>query len=105
MDNQQYTGTINFFDILKNILSKGDDFLDEHPDFKKNFSTYMLIRYLSMREDLFPFALIIQQMVSAKISDMSIYKFAYTHIPKTRSTFIKYIKKSNKESNEQKISK
>lgn len=100
MENQQYTGSINFFDILKNILSKGDDSLDEHPDFKKNFSVYMLIRYLSMRDDLLPFALIIQQMVSARISDTNIYKFAYTHIPKTRSTFIKYIKKSNNKSNE-----
>lgn len=85
---------LSFFDILKNILSKDNDSLEQHPDFKKNFSTYMLIRYLSMREDLFPFALIIQNMVSAKITDMNIYKFAYTHIPKTNH-YIKYIKKKN----------
>ena len=93
---KNHIGNITFFDILKNILTKSDNELENHPDFKKNFSTYMLIRYLSMREDLFPFALIIQQMVSAKkISDSNIYKFAYTHIPKT-NPFIKYIKKTKK---------
>lgn len=82
---------MNFFDILRNILAKGDDELYQHPDFDKVFNSYMLIRYLSMRDSLMPFALIIQDMQKAGINDLQIYKFAYNHIPKT-NPFIKYIK-------------
>lgn len=64
----------------------------EKPGFKEAFSPYMLIRYLSMKPDLLPFALVIQNMVKAKsLNYLQIYKFAYNNIPRS-NPYIKYIK-------------
>lgn len=87
---------MTFFDILQSILSKSGMVNTDDPEFKKNFSVYMFIRYLSMRDSLVPFATIIQQMSKAKnLSQKNVYEFAYMHIPKT-NPYIKYISKKKK---------
>lgn len=86
---------MNFFDILQNILQKNNDHLEDHPNFNQAFSTFMLIRYLSMRPSTLPYALIIQNFQRAGISNLDIYRFAFKNIPK-QNPFIKYIKPTDK---------
>lgn len=90
---------LNFFDILRNILQKTDPNMQEKPGFKEAFSPYMLIRYLSMKPELLPFAVILQNLVKARtLNYLQIYKFAYNNIPRS-NPYIKYIKSRKKKEN------
>lgn len=86
---------MNFFDILKNILQKNDPEMENKSGFDQAFNSYMLIRYLSMRIGLLPFAEIIQRFQMAGVSEIDIYRFAYKNIP-AQNPFIKYIKAKTK---------
>ena len=83
---------MTFFDILKNILNKRIPNMESDLEFSSKFSSYMLVRYLSMREDLLPYAEIIQKFQCSKLDETFVYKWAFRHIPKSKNTFIKYIK-------------
>lgn len=89
-------GKITFFDLLKNILLKTGD-LKTNSQFNEAFSAFMLIRYLSMKDDLLIYAQVIQSFLSAGISNDDIYDWAYANVPKQRSPFIKYLKNNNKQ--------
>ena len=91
------------FPIIINILSKCSDTLYEADRFKEIFSPFILCRYLSMREDLFPYAEYLSSVFStSKLSSINFYKLAYKLIPKQRNTFIRYIKKQKSEKDQNK---
>ena len=94
------------FEILINILSKSSDTLYEAERFKETFSPFILCRYLSMRDDLIPYAEYLSTVFSiSKLSNEEFYKLAYQLIPKQKNMFIKYLKKpkGEKVSNKEKI--
>lgn len=94
------------FEIIFNILTKCSNTLYNAERFKESFSPFMLCRYLSMRNDLFPYAEYLSTVYStSKLSNVNFYKLAYSLIPKQDNTFIKYIKKqkTEKDSNKEEI--
>lgn len=94
LDNLLFT-VMDFFEVLRNVIQKNDPNIVENPDFDKVFTSYMLVRYLSMRLDLLPLAQVIQSMQKAGISEKDIYQFAYKNVPYSRNGYIKYIKPSS----------
>lgn len=87
----------NFFDVLQDVLlKKSGGTMCESQMFNKCMSTYMLCRYLSMNENLMPYAAMLQRYAGV-LSASQFYTWAYNHIPKQRSGFIKYISKPKKE--------
>jgi hypothetical protein len=84
---------MTFFDILSDILlKKSGGTLCDHPEFKKVFSSYMLCRYLSMRDSLLKYAELLNRY-QTQIDAEQMYRLAYNIVPKQKSGFIKYIKK------------
>lgn len=83
---------ITFYDVLKDILLKQNGKLDEEPGFEQVFSTFMLVRYLSMKPTLMKYANQLNKW-QGMLSNKYVYKYAYKHIPKQSSGFIQYIKK------------
>lgn len=82
------------FNIIINILTKSSNSLYEAERFKETFSPFLLCRYLSMRDDLFPFAEYLSTILStSKLSNVEFYKLAYQLIPKQTNSFIRYLKK------------
>ena len=86
----------NFFDILKDILTKkSGGNLYKEIEFRKHMSSYMLVRYLSMKTTLMPYAQVLNRYQTT-LSPEDIYKWAYNNIPKQKQSFIKYISKKKK---------
>lgn len=83
---------LTVFDIIKNILNKADGHLEDNPNFDSAFIPYMVNRYLSMRDELIPFACIMQGLMSAQIDNRTLYQWLYKHIPQS-NPYIKYISK------------
>lgn len=84
---------LNFFTILDDILTKKHNGkLDEHPEFKKVMSNFMIVRYISMRDNLIPYARILNKY-QFKLNSVDLYKWAFYNIPKQRNGFIHYISK------------
>lgn len=79
-------GEINsFFDILTDILLKySNGMLYKHPNFKKYFSSYMICRYLSMKESLITYAEYLD-LIQNVLSSEQLYQLAYKLIPKQKS--------------------
>lgn len=69
--------------------------MEDKTGFNSAMSSYMLVRYLSMRMNLLPYAEIIQMLQRANISDRDIYIWAYKNIP-AGNPYIKYIKGKTK---------
>lgn len=88
---------INFFDCLTDILLKysGGE-LVKSKEFRKCFSSYMLCRYISMKESLIKYAEYLNIM-QTKLTAEQLYILAYKLIPKQTSGYIKYIKSNKKE--------
>lgn len=87
----------NFFDILSDVLlKKSKKRLTETQTFKKHMSSFMLCRYLSMRDELLPYIAIMQKNVNV-LSSEQFYKWCYDVIPKQKNGFIKYMSKPKKE--------
>lgn len=86
---------MNLFDCLKDIIvtKRGD--LNDHPDFSKVWSNYMIARYLSMEPKFLEISQIVNRMQGHQ-DDETVYKFLVKNIPKQRSSFIKYISKPKK---------
>ena len=86
---------ITFFDVMKDILLKQNGELDKETNFNQVFSSFMLVRYLSMKPELMEYADKLnswQKFLSSK----QIYKWAYKNIPRQSTGFIPYIKKKKK---------
>lgn len=93
----------SFFDCLSDILLKlsGGTLHKKSPElFKKFFSSYMICRYISMKEELIDYAEVLNVM-QGTLSSEDFYQLAYNIIPKQRSGFIKYLKKKKTEITEE----
>jgi len=86
---------ITFYDILSDILLKKSGKLDEESNFNQVFSTFMIIRYLSMKTNLIPYATKLNEW-QGLLSNKTVYKYLYNNIPKQSSGYITYIKKIKK---------
>ena len=86
----------NFYEILSDILmKKSGGNMWEDASFRSGFSSFMLARYLSMRDELMPYAQMINKYQST-LEPEQVYKWAYSVIPKQRNGYIKYIAKKKK---------
>lgn len=92
--NKLQNGEItSFFDCLTDILLKyTNGNLVNSSDFRKHFSSFMLCRYLSMKESLLEYAEYFN-MLQTTLTPEQMYILAYKLIPKQKTGFIKYIKK------------
>ena len=86
---------MNLFSILKDILKDKSRQLHTEPDFDKEFSPYMIARYLSMRDNLTKYATYVNKYGSV-LDKEQVYKYLVDNVPWTGNTFIKYMKKSAK---------
>lgn len=85
------------WEVVVDILLKVSGQLDENTEFTTKFSPFLLCRYLSMREDLLPYAEILNIINStSKLTQKQFYRLAYKLVPKQRNGFVKYIKKIQK---------
>ena len=84
----------DFFTVLGDILTKkSGGNLHEEPGFSGSMSAYMLARYLSMKDNLIIYAMIINKYQNT-LTPEQIYKWAYRNVPRQTSPYIKYVKKS-----------
>ena len=92
----------NFFDILADILmKKSGGTLHEQSGFQSKFSTFMIVRYLSMNDKLLPYANELNKL-QLTLSPTQVYLWCYHNIPKQRSSYIKYISKPKKKKTKKK---
>ena len=85
------------FEVLGNILQKkSEEIFVKHisaDDFEKQFSRYMVIRYLSMaNKDVARIILDNQIQLERFPTNKTVYRFLMNVVPKQKSGFIKYIK-------------
>jgi hypothetical protein len=85
---------MTIYDILKDLIQVKSAKLDEHPLFKKSFNKYMVLRYLSMRKDLLPVAVMCNSL-QQNLSESQLYHLLIKLIPRSSNTYISYIKKGN----------
>lgn len=91
------------FEIVINILSKYSDNLYKADNFNSIFSPFLLCRFLSMKNNLLPYAEYLSTVYStSKLSNIDFYKLSYALIPKQNNSFIKYIKKKEKNKTKEK---
>jgi hypothetical protein len=83
---------MTIFDCLKEIITTKRGDLCDHPDFNKTWSTFMVCRYLSMDSRFFDISQTANRM-QGSLSNEQVYTFLVKHIPKQRSSYIKYITK------------
>lgn len=85
------------YEIVINILAKYSDNLYVSENFNSLFTPFILCRYLSMKNELIPYAEYLSTVYStSKLTNVEFYKLAYALIPKQKNSFIRYIKKSEK---------
>ena len=82
---------MTLFDCLGDILKHKTGTLHEQEGFKKAWSTYMILRYLSMDEASLPLAAEMNKYQGI-LTDVQMYKFLVEMVPYRSNTFIKYIK-------------
>ena len=87
---------MTIFDILKDVLVTKSGKLHEQSDFKKSWSSFMVVRYLSMDHKFIEYADIANKL-QLTLSSKQMYLLLTKIIPKQRSSFIKYISKPKKE--------
>jgi hypothetical protein len=93
------TQTYSFFNHLTNIINTKDKILmDKHINdgsFEKQFTQFMIIRYLSMCKKYQGIVMEEQQFWN-KMSSENLYRYLFKRLPKG-PPFIKYIKPDKKE--------
>lgn len=90
----------SFFDCMSDLLLKLTNCkLYMSNDFDKYFSPYMVCRYLSMNKNLLSYAEYLNS-VQTIIDKKRFYILAYSLIPKQKSSFIRYIKKPKKQTDD-----
>jgi len=84
---------MDLFYVLNDVLTKkSGGKLHESPDFRSAWSTFMVTRYLSMRDSLVPYAVIMNKFNGTMSQEQS-YKWLYANVPKQANAFIKYVSK------------
>ena len=89
------------FDVLKDVITEKTGKLLEDPSFDKDFNSFMIARFLSMRSDLMIYGNWINQYGSS-LTNENIYRFLLDNIPYSRNSFVHYIKKNPKKKKEKK---
>ncbi len=86
---------LTMYDILGDIIKfkRGD--LDQHPEFEKSYSKFMISRYLSMDENSAEINAMTLQACSS-LPDALHYKTLVKMIPHSNNAYIKYIKSKKK---------
>jgi hypothetical protein len=82
---------MTLFDCLKDIITNKTGTLHKEDDFKKVWSNYMIIRYLSM-DSRFRAIAVEMNKFSETLSSEQMYLFLVKMIPYNKRNFIKYIK-------------
>ena len=82
---------MNLFDCLKDIITTKTGTLHTQEDFKKVWSNYMVMRYLSM-DSRFRHIAVEMNKFSETLSSEQMYMFLVKMVPYSKSNFIKYIK-------------
>lgn len=77
------------------LTKKSEGTLHEHSDFKVAWNTYMIIRYLTMDNELFNLGIWLDLNAKGMTPERQ-YKYLYAAIPKRRNGFIRYIAKKKK---------
>ena len=90
---------MKFYEIINGILlkNKPKSFFLNDPGFDKVMSGFMLARYISMHPKLLAHARVINHINKAGLSDIQMFHYAYDHIPKQKSGYIQYMKKTKKD--------
>jgi hypothetical protein len=86
---------MTLFDCLKDIINTKSGKLHLEPGFKKAWSNYMIVRYLSMDDRFFEISQIANNLQSS-MSPEQMYLFLVKVIPRSHRSFIKYITKPKK---------
>jgi len=83
---------MTIFDSLKDIISKKTNSLNENPEFKSSWSSFMITRYLSMDQSLFNISEKANKY-QCTLSNDQMYKYLSKKIPQRRNSYIQYISK------------
>ena len=86
---------MNLFDILNDIIRDKTGTLHHHEEFQQAWSSFMVIRYLSMDKQFINYARIANRL-QMDLDSEQMYKFLVKTIPKRNKTWIKYISKPKK---------
>lgn len=82
---------MTLFDCLKDIITTKTGTLHTQDGFKKAWSNYMIIRYLSMNSRYRNIAVEMNKF-SATLTAEQMYRFLVKMVPYSKKSFIKYIK-------------
>ncbi len=86
---------MTLFDCLNDIIREKTGTLHKEPEFKKVWSTYMILRYLSMDSDFMAIAAEMNHYQQVLNSEQ-MYLFLVKMIPYRYKSFIPYIKPKKK---------
>lgn len=86
---------MTMFDILKDIITDKTGLLVNEPDFDKEFNSFMLARYLSMKTNYIIYGEWINQY-GTFLTKENQYKFLIKNVPYSKNSFIQYMKKKTK---------
>lgn len=86
---------MTLFDCLKDIITKKSGTLHTQDGFKKAWSNYMIIRYLSMDSRFIAISAEMNKF-SETLTSEQMYRFLVKMVPYDKSSFIKYIKQAKK---------
>ena len=85
---------MTIFDCLKDIIKDKTGTLDQQPDFKKSWSSFMVIRYLSMDKRFREVACKANELHKKGMSSKQMYRYLIAAVPQNNRTWIRYIKKN-----------
>ena len=95
------------FDILRDILRDKTGTMDSEPDFEKVFNSFMINRYLSMHDEKSVRDIVLEssRLGLERMGNSEYYHYLVSAVPYTGKTFIKYLKRPERASSQQKEQK
>jgi len=94
---------MDLFDVLNDIMMKrSGGKLHETEGFDKVMSTYMVCRYLSMRQSTNIYGTLLNKY-QGTLSPSQVYLWLYDTVPKQTSGFIPYLKRQKKPKAKQEV--
>ena len=96
---------MNTFDYLKDVIRYKSGVLTEDPEFRSNWSSFMMARYISMKQnkartstqdatEQYVDVACKMNRFQCTLSSEQMYKYATAAVPQDNNTFIKYISKA-----------
>ncbi len=92
----QAGGSLKVYDIVRDIIADKTGALMDEPSFDREFSPYMVARYLSMRKEYVPFADWIN-IYGRVLPKTLLYRFLVRHVPRSGNGFVDYIRRKKVE--------